>query len=173
VKLETLGMIALCIGLVASSLAVVLSRHILRSAIFLALALLLTATIYLCLGAELLAGVQVLLYTGGVITLIVFILLLTERLDVERRGEASRGIAPALIASSLVFSILAYFTWASPRLHHLASSTPPSAFGASEHISEALFGEWVLPFEALSLLLLAAIVGALVLARHGGKEGNT
>jgi NADH-quinone oxidoreductase subunit J len=171
---ETIAFWVLGLSLVISSIAVVFSRHLLRSAIFLALALLLTAFFYISFGAELLAGIQILLYTGGVITLIIFVILLTERIEMKKPKETHRGIVPALLASSLVFFILVYFTWTSPKIQSLAASTPSSSkFDISKFLSESLFQEWVLPFELLSLLLLAAIIGALVLARREKKEGET
>ena len=169
-KAETIAFFILCLGLVASSIAVVISKHLLRSAIFLALSLLLTAIFYISFGAELLAGVQILLYAGGVITLIVFVILLTERIEMKKLEETHRGAIPALLASSLVFFILVYFTWTSPKVQSLAKSPSSSTFGISKTLSENLFQEWVLPFEVLSLLLLAAIIGALVLARRERKE---
>jgi len=169
-KVETIAFFILCLGLVASSVAVVISKHLLRSAIFLALSLLLTAIFYISFGAELLAGIQILLYAGGVITLIVFVILLTERIEMKKLEETHRGVVPALLASSLVFFILVYFTWTSPKVQSLAKSPSSSTFGMSTTLSENLFKEWVLPFEVLSLLLLAAIIGALVLARRERKE---
>ena len=169
---ETIAFSVLGLGIVASSIAVVLSRRLLRSAIFLALSLLLTALYYISFGAELLAGIQILLYTGGVITLIVFVILLTETVELKKHEEAHRGVLPALLASSLFFLILVYFTWTSPKIRSMAASKPSSQFNVSESLSENLFREWVLPFEVLSLLLLAAIVGALVLARRERRDGE-
>jgi len=173
VKGEIIAFWILGLGLVASSIAVVFLKHLLRSAIFLALSLLLTAFFYISFGAELLAGVQILLYTGGVVTLIIFVILLTERIEMKRLEETHRGIVPALLASSLVFLMLVYFTWTSPKIRSLTASTPSSRFNTSKSLSESLFQEWVLPFEVLSLLLLAAIIGALILARRDKKEGET
>ncbi|MBI2486116.1 MAG: NADH-quinone oxidoreductase subunit J [Deltaproteobacteria bacterium] len=170
---ETIAFWVLSLGLVVSSIAVVFSKRLLRSAIFLALSLLLTAFFYISFGAELLAGIQILLYTGGVITLIVFVILLTEGIEMKKLEETHRGIVPALLASSLFFFMLVYYTWTSPKVRSLAASTPSSKFNVSKFLSESLFQEWVLPFEVLSLLLLAAIVGALVLARRERKEGET
>jgi NADH:ubiquinone oxidoreductase subunit 6 (subunit J) len=173
VKGETVAFWILGLGLIASSIAVVFLKHLLRSAISLALSLIITAFFYVSFGAELLAGVQILLYTGGVVTLIIFVVLLTEKVEMKRLEETHRGVVPALFASSLVFFLLVYFTWTSPRVRSLAASTPSSRFNVSKSLSESLFQEWVLPFEVLSLLLLAAIIGALILARRERKEEGT
>lgn len=167
---ELLIPIVLGIGLVSFSLLVVLSRHLFRSAVFLALTLVFTAFFYIFLGAELLAGIQILLYAGGVITLIIFVILLTERVKMERLEETHRSVIPALLASSSVFFALTYFTWSSPRIRSLAVSFHPPGFGVSQELAESIFRKWLLPFEVLSLLLLAAIVGALVLARRDEEE---
>lgn len=169
---ETIAFWILGLGLVVSSIAVVSFKHLLRSAIFLALSLLFTAFFYISFGAELLAGIQILLYSGGVITLIIFVILLTERIEMKRIEETHRSMAPALLASSLVFFMLVYFTWTSSKVRSLAASMPSPKFGISKPLSESLFQGWVLPFEVLSILLLAAIIGALVLARRDEKEGK-
>src|SRR3989304_510879 len=141
-KAETIAFFILCLGLVASSIAVVISKHLLRSAIFLALSLLLTAIFYISFGAELLAGVQILLYAGGVITLIVFVILLTERIEMKKLEETHRGAIPALLASSLVFFILVYFTWTSPKVESL-----PHTLGSIFNVlSRSIWGSKPTPF---------------------------
>jgi NADH-quinone oxidoreductase subunit J len=160
----------LALGLLVSSIASVSSRRILRSAIFLAGALVFTAFLYLLLGAELLAGIQILLYVGGVITLIVFALLISEKLGSDQSEATHRNIIPAAIASSVLFFILLFFTYKSDRINTLSTSVPLGEFGASGTLSELLFKDWVLPLEVLSLLLLAAIIGALVIARREQKQ---
>jgi len=162
----------LATGLVSTSVAAVSSKRILRSAIFLAIALLFTAFVYLLLGAELLAGIQILLYTGGVITLIIFALLISEKLGDQKLVETHHGMIPALTASLLVLFILLYFTWSSPRIESLSNSRSLSEYGVSRTLAEVLFSNWVLPLEILSVLLLAAIIGALVLAKQEKTKGE-
>lgn len=167
---QTTIYLILALGLLISSIASVGSRRILRSAIFLAGALIFTAFLYLLLGAELLAGIQILLYVGGVITLIIFALLISQKLGSDESEPTHRNIIPAAIASTLLFLILLFFTYNSRRIGMLAASSPAGAFGASEKLSELIFKDWVLPLEVLSLLLLAAIIGALVIARREQKQ---
>lgn len=167
---QTIIYLILGLGLLVSSIASVCSRRILRSAIFLAAALVFTAFLYLLLGAELLAGIQILLYVGGVITLIIFALLISEKLGSVQPEPTHRNIIPAAIASALLFLILLFFTYSSRRIGALASSTTVGEFGASGKLSELIFKDWVLPLEVLSLLLLAAIIGALVIARRENKQ---
>lgn len=160
----------LALGLLFSSVASVTSKRILRSAIFLAVALILTAFLYLLLGAELLAGIQILLYVGGIITLIIFALLISERLGNDGSEPTHRNIIPAAIASGIVFFILLFFTYKSHRINALSASVPLGEFGVSGELAESLFKDWFLPLEVLSLLLLAAIIGALVIARREEKR---
>ena len=160
----------LALGLIFSSVASVSSRRILRSAIFLAVALIFTALLYLLLGAELLAGIQILLYVGGIITLIIFALLISEKLGNDQSEPTHRNIIPAAIASAVLLFILLFFTYKSHRISTLSTSSPLGEFGASGKLSELIFKGWVLPLEVLSLLLLAAIIGALVIARREQKQ---
>ena len=77
---EAIGLGAVALALLGSSLGVVLARNLLHSVLWLAAALVATAGLFLLLQAEFLAAVQVLLYTGGVVTIVVFAIMLTERL---------------------------------------------------------------------------------------------
>jgi NADH-quinone oxidoreductase subunit J len=167
---QTIIYFILALGLLVSSIASVFSKRILRSAIFLAVALLFTAFLYLLLGAELVAGIQILLYVGGVITLIIFALLISEKLGNDQSEPTHRNIIPAAIASTVLFLILVFFTYNSRRINALAISSPLGEFGTSGKLSELIFKDWVLPLEVLSLLLLAAIIGALVIARREQKQ---
>ena len=167
---QTIIYLIFALGLLVSSVASVCSRRILRSAIFLAVALIFTAFLYLLLGAELLAGIQILLYVGGVITLIIFALLISEKLGSDQSEATHRNIIPAAIASTALFLILLFLTYTSHRISALATSSPMGGFGASGELSELIFRDWVLPLEVLSLLLLAAIIGALVIARREHKQ---
>jgi NADH-quinone oxidoreductase subunit J len=167
---QTIIYLILALGLLVSSVASVCSKRILRSAIFLAAALVFTAFLYLLLGAELLAGIQILLYVGGVITLIIFALLISEKLGSVQSGPTHRNILPAAIASTVLLVILFFFTYTSGRISALATPSPRGEFGASGELSELIFKNWVLPLEVLSLILLAAIIGALVIARREPKQ---
>jgi NADH:ubiquinone oxidoreductase subunit 6 (subunit J) len=144
--------------LVAFALGVVLSRSLYRAAYCLAGALAATAGLYLLLTAPLVAAVQLLLYTGGVLTLVVFALVITPATDDPQRW---RRPLPALILSALVSIVLVVAT---------GRSAPPAAasggLGDGALLGTELFSRYLVPFELLSLLLLAAIFGALAIARR-------
>ena len=142
--------------LIASSLGVVLARSLWRAAYSLAAALLTTAVFYMLLSAPLVAAVQILLYTGGVLTLVVFALLMTDR---PERSVGWRRPLAAAAAALLVFAALASFA--------LRVETPAGVAGlpTGSEAGVAVFTTYVVPFELLSLLLLGALFGALVIAR--------
>ena len=104
-NLEVLAFWVLAVVLVGSALSVVLTKNLFRSVLWLALALTVTAGIFLTLNAEFLAGVQILLYAGGVVTVVVFAIVVTERLvgttlaHTSRRVVVGAGRAPVATTS--------------------------------------------------------------------------
>ena len=146
--------------LVAGALGTVLARSLYRAAYSLGAALLATAGLYLLLAAPVLAAIQILLYTGGVLTLVVFALVLT---GTPESGPGWRRPLPATILALGVFAALAPFAL---RLGTTPLAGGPDPSGAAGAI---LFTRYVVPFELLSLLLLGALFGALVVARRDGR----
>lgn len=138
-----------------------ISKNLFRSALYLALALFVTSGFYLLLNAEVLAAVQILLYTGGVITLLVFAIMLTGKLTGRVITHTNRGIFPGLLAGLLVFITLVSFfsgSYMIPKKGKMVSNV-------TLELSNLIFGKYVLAFEVLSILLIAAIIGALTLSR--------
>ena len=139
---------------------VVQSTDLVRMVLFLAGALFLTAAAYIQLGADLLGGLQVLLYTGGILTLMLFAVLLTWQKD---DGTPTAAIAQPMrggICGAMLFGVLA---WA------ISSETLPESQGIlpnPQMVGELFLTQHVLAFEALSVLLLAVMVGAIVLSRR-------
>jgi len=158
---ERIAFYVLSIFLVIGALGVVISKSLFRSALFLALALFITAGFYLLLNAEVLAAVQILLYTGGVITLLVFAIMLTGKLTGRFITHTNRGIFPGLLAGLVVFITLISFFSGSYMIPEKGPMTPNVTFS----LSNLLFGRYMLAFETLSVLLVAAIIGALTLSR--------
>jgi len=147
--------------LVASALGVVICRNLYRAVFCLAAALVLTALFYLLLTSPLLAAVQILLYTGGVLTLVVFVMVMTAQTDDRRRW---RKPVWAAILSLAVFAVLA------SHVGDLAGAPHSGGLESGRETGMALFGSYIVPFELLSVLLLAAIFGALAIARK--EEGS-
>jgi NADH-quinone oxidoreductase subunit J len=160
VSAEALGLGGIAIVVLGASLGVVLARNLFHSVLWLALALVGTAGLFLLLHAEFLAAVQVLLYAGGVVTIVVFAIMLTERLVGNSLVQTNRGILAGAVAAAAVFGGLA-----GTILRATPPAPPPAPALTTATLGRAVLTEWVLAFEVLGLLLLAALLGALYLAR--------
>ena len=153
---------------VGAALLVVSSRNLVHAALWLVVTLGALAGLYLLLTAELVAWVQVLIYVGAVVVLLLFGLMLT-RAPIGYSAEftsgnrwVAAGVAGAT-AGVLVTVVGQAFRDGYIDVH-------AGVAGSSSAMGSAIFRYWVLPFEALSVLLLAALVGAIVLSR-GGADG--
>ncbi|MET8177927.1 NADH-quinone oxidoreductase subunit J [Streptomyces sp. NPDC005336] len=146
----------------------VTTRQLVHAALWLVVTLGGLAVEYLLLTAEFIAWVQVLIYVGSVVVLLLFGLMLTKA-PIGRSPDADSGNRPAALAvavaaaAALVWVVVDAFrtTWIDLDM---------GVQGSTAVSGESLFRHWVLPFEALSVLLLAALVGAIVLSRKSGKE---
>ena len=162
------------VGLVVlgAGLLVVTVQNLVHAALWLVVCLGAIAAEFLLLGAELIAWVQVLIYVGAVVVLLLFGLVLTkapigrtDELDVKHKLPAAMVGAGA--AGVLVTVLIDAYknVWFDPR-----QAVP---FGTANANGSALFKFWVLPFETLSVLLLAALIGAIALSRRSGPETVT
>lgn len=161
--------VALAVLTAASGLLAVTSRQVVHAALWLVTALGALAGCYLVLGAEVVALVQVLVYVGAIVVLVLFALMLT-RAPIGRSADldaawpqrvaaaAVGGAVAALLGTSLVVAV-----------GGRAVAVDEGRAGA-EPLARSLFGPWALPFEILSLLLLAALVAALLLSRERGER---
>ncbi|PYO54945.1 MAG: hypothetical protein DMD83_21360 [Candidatus Rokuibacteriota bacterium] len=161
VSLEPIAFWGLAAILLASALAVVLTKNLFHSVLYLALALVGTAGIFLTLDAEFLAAVQILLYAGGVVTIVVFAIVVTERLVGDRITQTSRQLAGGAVATGLLLAVLVTFIRRAP----LPASPPVVSGDLTRAIGLAVLTRWVLPFELLGVLFLAALLGAIYFAR--------
>jgi len=148
--------------IVGAALMVVFSKNIFRSALFLMLCFFSIAGIYIILSADFLAAAQVLIYVGAIGVLIIFGVMLTR--DIQHGGETTRWRAPAFLIVGLLLAIIivVVFNTAWP----MNSGSPAEA--TTERLATGLFSldnGFVLPFEIASLLLLAALIGAVSLVR--------
>jgi len=155
---------------VISALLVITRKNVVHSAVCLAATLLSVAGIFLTLHAEFLAGVQVIVYVGGILVLFVFVIMLISVEKAIHEKQFSRqwllGLAVSLLlVGELVFAI----TRGKQSLLPAAVEPPQSALGLtgnSQLIGEGLYTNYLLPFEIASILLLVAIVGAVALAKR-------
>ncbi|MFF5568399.1 NADH-quinone oxidoreductase subunit J [Streptomyces sp. NPDC012623] len=161
------------VGLVTlgAALVTVTTRQLVHAALWLVVALGGLAVEYLLLTAEFIAWVQVLIYVGSVVVLLLFGLMLTKA-PIGRSPDADSGNRPAAVAVAAVSAVcLVWVVVDAFRATWIDLDGP--AQGSTEVSGQFLFRNWVLPFEALSVLLLAALVGAIVLSRKnsgGDKE---
>jgi len=161
VTLEVVAFWGLAVLLIGSALSVVLTKNLFHSVLWLALSLTATAGIFLALEAEFLAAVQLLLYAGGVVTIVVFAIVVTERLVGERITQTSRHIVTGVVlAGALLLAVLRFLRGAD-----LPLERPVIAVDVTRALGQVLMTEFVLPFELLAVLLLVGLLGALYFAR--------
>jgi len=156
----TVAFIVFSAATLVGAIGVVTIRNLFRAAMFLALSFLAIAGLYITLHADFLGVVQILIYAGAVAVLIVFAIMLTHR--PERGNPPSRFRASALIIAGLLAILM---IWAAVQTTWPMSGQPPLD-ATVPALAQALFGPYVLPFEVASVVLLAAMVGAIVLARE-------
>jgi len=148
-------------SLVGSALAVVLGKNLFHSVLWLALALVSTAAIFLTLDAEFLAAVQILLYAGGVVTVVVFAIVVTERLIGERLSHVSRRV----VTSGVVCAALAAVLVRAIGVAGITMPKPALTGDLTSQIGTSLLTRYALPFELLALLLVVGLLAASYLAR--------
>jgi len=151
---------------VASAISMLVSRNAVYSALFLVLNFVAVAVLYLLLNAAFIALVQVTVYAGAIMVLFLFVIMLlgAERLHTERALKWQQPAAAVLGLALLAEMAMVFFRGA-------GSPTAPSAvlggaFGSPTAVGRLLFSGYVLPFEVTSVVLLAAMIGAIVLARE-------
>lgn len=148
---------------IGSAIIVVFSRNIVRSAFALLFTLVSVAAFYVLMMADFVGIVQLLLYVGGILVLIIFGVMLTNRqVSVDIR-EGTVQTLPALVISSMIGGILAGAIWGA--VWPSTSADGPTAASAPA-IGELFLTSYLLPFEIASVLLLVALVGAALMARR-------
>jgi NAD(P)H-quinone oxidoreductase subunit 6 len=151
---------------VGSAFMVAFSRNIIYSAFSLLGTFAGVAGIYVFLGADFVAGVQLLIYVGGILVLILFAVMLTHRItDVEITNRAA-GRIPALIITGLFIYLLIQTVRETPWVKVKEIVYQPS----TAKIGDLFLESYLLPFELASLVLLGALIGAVVLSRKEIKE---
>jgi len=167
--LEQISFVIVSVSLLICASRVVTARNLVHTVLWLGITLALTAVVFVMLRAPFMAAIQIILYTGGVLTLMLFGVMLTHRDAgfVTVQNPSHRQLSGGLLA----VSVFAMFAAGILRTENLPN-TPGESTIAS--LGVTFFGEQVLAFEVLSLLLLAAVLGAIVIARKrdAGLEGE-
>lgn len=165
----------LAIVAVVATIGVVTAARIMHAALWMGLAFVAVAGVYLVLNADFLAAAQVLVYVGAITTIIVFGIMLSEAADiVGRRTHPSvetssvwrRGIIPLVVTglfTALMVGVYLRTGWRGPMPAQVLEDT-------THAIGTALFRDFVIPFELAAILLLVALVGAIVMASK--EESN-
>jgi NADH-quinone oxidoreductase subunit J len=154
------------VAIFAAAMAIMPQRSAVHNALFLVLTLFCVALLFLSLGAEFLAAVQVLVYAGAIMVLFLFVITLLNPLSSDT-PDRLRSQAPFAGALGLVLLLEMWLIVQSGALAVLpaaAPTRPPEANNVQE-LGLALFSTYLVPFEVASILLLVAMVGAVVLAR--------
>ena len=156
---------------VISAILVITRKNVVHSAVCLAATLLSVAGIFLTLHAEFLAGVQVIVYVGGILVLFVFVIMLISVEKAIHEKQFSKGWFVGLFVSLLLIAELVFVVTRGKDSLVLAQPVEPaqSALGLTGNtqlVGEALYTNYLLPFEIASILLLVAIVGAVALAKR-------
>lgn len=156
-------------GIVAivSAFRVVTSKNVFHSALFLVLTLFSVAGIYLLLGAEFLAGVQVLIYVGAITILMIFAIMLTHQIYNPSIRQVNEQVLPAS-AVVLVFFVLSVVALIKTSWPAVDSEMPQDNI---VHIGQLLMSDYVIPFEVVSVVLLVALIGSIVISRQ--EKGRT
>ncbi len=146
-------------------------RNAVISALFLILNFAGLAGLYLLLNAQFIAVAQVIVYAGAIMVLFLFVIMLLRPENEKKFLEANRAVKIfAMVIAGLIFVQLAYLIFFShPSLSPKAEISASVKAGTIEEIGRQLFTNYVLPFEAAGFLLLAATIGAIVLAKRPSK----
>ena len=149
---------------IGGALGVVVTRNVVHAALALLVSLIAVAGVYLVLFAEFLALVQVLIYGGAIIIVLLFAIMLTRSADYPR-VTANKQWPLAALASIAFLGLLA----PSFLINRVEGTESQNA--SFTGIGESLFTTWAVPFEIASLVLLVALIGAIIIARSDEEEG--
>ena len=161
--LEAAAFFVLAVLTVASALVVITHRNPVVCALALAFHLVGIAGLFLLLGSQFLALLQVIVYAGAIMVLILFVVMLLNLGEETRAG--SHGRIQAWLAPVLALALAAVLGKAVLSGPAQAAVTPVSGYGTAGTVGQELFARFFYPFEVLSLLLVAAMIGAVLLAK--------
>ena len=165
--LETVVFYFLAIFIIAMSVMTVTTRRSVRSATYLLFTLLGTAIIYFLLGYTFLGAVQIMVYAGGIVVLYVFSILLTsgegDRVEKLKRNRLFAGLFTMIAGAAIVLFVVLKHKFVQVACDSLSQETGIHEIG-NALLSSDKFG-YILPFEAVSILLLACIIGGILIAR--------
>jgi len=151
---------------VVSAGVVAFSRNIVYSAFALMGAFMGAAGLYVLLAADFVAVIQVLIYVGGILVLVLFAVMLTHRIGDVRISNRSVGRLPALLIVAVIGVVMGQAVMGANWHAKPPAVAAPTTYG----IGNSFLNEYILPFELASVVLLAALIGAVVLSRKELKQ---
>jgi NAD(P)H-quinone oxidoreductase subunit 6 len=151
---------------VGSALIVALSRNIVYSAFSLLGTFMGVAGLYALLAADFVAVIQILVYVGGILVLIIFAVMLTHRIDDVAVSNRSVGRLPAALIVGAVGVLMGAGVMAARWVQKADTQVAPTTYG----IGDAFLGPYILPFELASVVLLVVLIGAVVVSRKEIRE---
>ena len=156
--------------IVVFSVLTVTSRRILRAAVYLLFVLVSTSGLYFMLNYQFLAAVQLTLYAGGIVVLIIFSILLTSHISQKFEAPGVKKIVFSAIASAAgaILAIITILDYQFSATSEAAIETNMRIIGTS--LLSTDYDGYVLPFEVISILLLAAMIAAITIAKKGGPS---
>jgi NADH-quinone oxidoreductase subunit J len=151
---------------IASAVVVVAARRVVASALALVLCFLAVAGLFILQGAEFLGAVQIMLYAGSIVVLFVFVVMLANlRGDEGGDWRGPRAFGAVLLGAVVLVQLLAVFARAGGWLAAPSNGLTPGE-GHVQVLGKVLFRDYLLPFEILSVVLLAALFGLIVIGRR-------
>lgn len=160
-----LPFVILSVLTLAGGLGVVVTRNVVHAALFLLLSLVAVAGVYLTLLTEFLALVQVMIYGGAIIIILLFAIMLTRTSEYPRISD-NRQWPLAAVAAVALAAVLGAAFWLGPAVSSQAQQPEFT------QLANSLFTRWAIPFEVASLVLLVALIGAIIIARTGEESGE-
>ena len=154
----------LSIVAIVSAVAVITQRNAVHSALALIMTLLSVAGLYLMLYAPFVAGVQIILYAGGIMVLFLFVIMLVSIEKAQREEQFNNQWFVGVVATG-VLAVLFTFVYLKGHVIFPDRAAPLPESLNTQQVGQWLYGPYLLPFEVASLLLLVAIVGAVVMAK--------
>jgi len=167
--METVLFILLALSSILSALLVITTPSPIASALYLVVTFFCIAGLYVLLAAPLLAAIQIIVYAGAVLVLVLFVIMLLNLKRIEEkisRGWKSAGIVVTVLLVGISFAAIA----ASTAVLVLGTQDVPIGFGKVATLGQLLFTQYLYPFEVVSVLLLLAIVGAVAIIRKQGSS---
>ena len=169
---ESIAFYTLAAFILGFAVLVVSTKDTVHSVLFLVLDFLFVAALYVMLGAQFLAAIQILVYAGGIVVLYLFVVMLVNlkrppeaHSDPHRQTKWGFALAVAVLVELVVVTTNTYIRPAHP-LAAAAAGAPIPVTGNTEEVGWLLYTSYLIPFEIASMLLLVAMIGAIVLAKR-------